>query len=277
MGENGAVPGSRIPQMFPASTVEMVCRALGDAVLGSQIPNLIAPLCPAETPDEARNTKWKRLFNAVAIAQNSQKDGRPLIRLVADVMHPVRFDSAEDFEGHRTSVNERLLLSGFRVREDGKVARAQAATTVAEAQERADALRSELIRRNVHADVLQFCRAELVQQNYFHAVLEACKSVAQKLRDLTGHAGDGAGLVDATCSLSSGPVVAFNELASEWERSEQTGLATLLKGLFGTFRNPTAHAPKVLWATSRQEALDMMSLASMLHRRLDQATIRRPL
>ena len=270
------MPDGQVPQAFPASTVEMVCRALGDAVIGSQIQNLIAPFGMGETPDEARNTKWKRLFNAVAFAQNRQKDGRPLLRLVGDVMNPVRFESTEEFEDHRAAVNERLLFSGFRVREDGKVARAQAATTVAEAQERADALRSELTRRNVHADVLHFCRAELVQHNYFHAVLEACKSVAQKLRDLTDHDGDGAGLVDATCSLSSGPVVAFNDLSSEWERSEQTGLATLLKGLFGTFRNPTAHAPKVLWATSRQEALDMMSLASMLHRRLDDATIRRP-
>lgn len=48
----------------------------------------------------------------------------------------------------------------------------------------------------------------------------------------------------------------------------------LMKGLFSTFRNPTAHAPKVLWATSRQQALDMLTLASMLHRRLDEATLR---
>ena len=68
--------------------------------------------------------------------------------------------------------------------------------------------------------------------------------------------------------------VAFNSLATDWERSEQTGLAMLMKGLFSTFRNPTAHAPKVLWATSRAEALDMFTLASMLHRRLDSATVR---
>jgi len=42
----------------------------------------------------------------------------------------------------------------------------------------------------------------------------------------------------------------FDPMFGYLERSEQTGLATLLKGLFGTFRNPTAHAPKVVWATS---------------------------
>ncbi len=157
-------------------------------------------------------------------------------------MQPVRFESPEEFEAHRVAVNERLLLFGYRGREDGKVARVPAAATLSEAQQRADALRAELARRDVHPDVLHFCRAELLQHNYFHAVLEAFKSVAEKLRDLSGLQGDGAELVDAACSLSSGPIVAFNALSTEWERSEQTGLATLLKGLFGTFRNPTAHA-----------------------------------
>jgi uncharacterized protein (TIGR02391 family) len=95
-------------------------------------------------------------------------------------------------------------------------------------------------------DLLRFCRAELLQHNYFHAVLEASKSVADKLRTLTGLSGDGTKLVDATCSLASGPRIAFNGLATEWERSEQTGIATLMKGLFSTFRNPAAHAPRVL-------------------------------
>jgi hypothetical protein len=35
--------------------------------------------------------------------------------------------------------------------------------------------------RQVHGDVLLFCRAELLQDNYFHAVFEATKSVAGRL------------------------------------------------------------------------------------------------
>jgi uncharacterized protein (TIGR02391 family) len=189
-------------------------------------------------------------------------------------MAPVRFSSQAEFDATRALVNEKLLLAGFSVREDGKVIRAAAASTVAEAQARADDLRAELSRRQVHPDVLRFCRAELLQQNYFHAVLEACKSIADKVRTLSGQEGDGSPLVDATWSLSGGPRIVFNSLGTEWERSEQTGLATLMKGLFITFRNPTAHAPKVLWAPSRTDALDMLTLASMLHRRLDNATVR---
>jgi len=258
---------------FSASAVEEVCKVLAEAVRGPQIPNLIAPLLVTEEPEDKQNTKWKRLFNAVAARQNAVKDGRPLIRLVNEVMAPVRFGTTAEFDTVRARVNERLLLSGFEVRDDGKVITARAARTIGEAQQRADDLRAELTRRDVHPDVLAFCRAELLQQNYFHAVLEAAKSVADKLRNLAGATGDGSPLVDALCFPAASPRVRFNSLATEWERSEQTGIATLMKGLFSTFRNPAAHAPRVAWATSRSDALDMLTLASMLHRRLDGADV----
>jgi uncharacterized protein (TIGR02391 family) len=266
-----------VPSQFSASAIEEVCKVLADAVTGPQIPNLIAPLKVPEEPDRP-GTKWKRLFNAVVARQNKSQDGKALVRLVMEVMAPVRFGSAAEFEAVRTRVNERLLLSGFEVRKDGIVVTVRAARTVEEAQQRADDLRAELARRDVHPDVLAFCRAELLQQNYFHAVLEASKSVADKLRTLTGvtagSASDGARLVDTTCFPAASPQVRFNDLATEWERSEQTGIATLMKGLFSTFRNPAAHAPRVAWATSRSDALDMLTLASMLHRRLDKAVVR---
>jgi uncharacterized protein (TIGR02391 family) len=269
-----ARPTPIVVPAFSASTIEQICKVLADAVTGPQIPNLIAALKVSESPGDEQNTKWKRLFNAVAERQNRQRDGRPLLRLISEVMAPVRFGSQADLDATRALINERLLLSGYQVREDGKVGQTRRAATLGEAQQRADDLRAELSRRSVHPDVLHFCRAELLQQNYFHAVLEASKSVADKLRTLSGVAGDGTRLVESACSLGSGPRIAFNSLASEWERSEQTGIATLMKGLFSTFRNPAAHAPRVQWATSRTDALDMLTLASMLHRRLDDATVR---
>jgi uncharacterized protein (TIGR02391 family) len=269
-----AAPSTTAVAPFSPSAVEQICKVLGDAVTGSQIPNLVICLKVTEEPGAEQLAKWKRLFNAVAERQNKQRNGHPLLRLVSEVMTPVRFGSEAEFNNIRALVNERLLLSGFQVREDGKVALARPAATLGEAQRRADDLRAELGRRGVHADVLGFCRAELLDGNYFHAVLEASKSVADKLRSRVGVTGDGAALIDATCSIASGPRVQFNSLTTDWERDEQTGIATLMKGLFSTFRNPTAHAPKVRWAVHREDALDMLTLASMLHRRLDDATVR---
>lgn len=45
----------------------------------------------------------------------------------------------------------------------------------------------------------------------------------------------------------------------------------LLKGVFGTFRNTTAHAPKITWPIDEQDALDILSTISLIHRKLDKA------
>jgi hypothetical protein len=69
--------GSAPPPPFPAAVIEQVCKVLADAVTGSEIPNLIAPFTKTpESADEQRNTKWKRLFNAVVEVQNRIQDGR---------------------------------------------------------------------------------------------------------------------------------------------------------------------------------------------------------
>ncbi len=60
-------------------------------------------------------------------------------------------------------------------------------------------------------------------------------------------------------------------LVTDTEQGEQRGFATLLKGVFATFRNPVAHAPRISWQVSEQDALDLLTLASYLHRRLDGA------
>jgi len=133
-------------------------------------------------------------------------------------------------------------------------------------------LRAELMHRNVHSDVLRFCKTELLQDNYFHCVLEAAKSAAQKIRDKSGIEADGASLVDEVFSIKS-PRLALNTLQTESEQSEKKGFANLLKGVFGTFRNVTAHAPKIIWAVNRTDAMDALTILSYIHRRLDEAVV----
>jgi uncharacterized protein (TIGR02391 family) len=190
-------------------------------------------------------------------------------------MAPERFgNEPERFEAHRERLNITLAFVGLELREDGKLYRAKPTTSLSEAQERANALQAKLRERNVHPDVLAFCRAELVQKNYFHAVFEATKSVADKMRTKTGLTSDGAGLVDEAFGMKNGmPPLAFNLLQNQTARSEHTGLAMLTKGMFGTFRNTTAHAPRIRWPIGLDDALDLLTLASLLHRRLDAAHV----
>lgn len=104
-------------------------------------------------------------------------------------------------------------------------------------------------------------------------MFEATKSVAEKLRQKTGLVSDGSQLVDEALGLGKVgcPRLAFNTPTTDSERSEHSGLMNLIKGLFGAFRNTTAHAPKIHWNVTEQDALDILTTISLIHRRLDSA------
>ncbi|MGE0425381.1 MAG: TIGR02391 family protein [Reyranellaceae bacterium] len=176
----------------------------------------------------------------------------------------------ERFEPLRARVNHALAFVGIVVHESGELEAVAAASTLSEAEARASELRTSLVGRHLHPDVVSFCRAELVQKNYFHAVFEATKSVAAKLRKLTGLSSDGHELVQSTLE-GDVPLLAINNLSKPSERTEQRGFANLLKGIFSMFRNPLAHEPKVEWEVSMRDAEDLMGTLSLIHRRLDAA------
>jgi uncharacterized protein (TIGR02391 family) len=148
----------------------------------------------------------------------------------------------------------------------------KARITISEACRRADELRTTLSARGAHPDVLKFCKEELLSDNYFHAVLEAVKSVGEKIRHKTGLQDDGAALIDRALS-GAPPMLAINSLRTESELSEQRGFANLVKGAFGMFRNPTAHAPRLVWKMSKEDAEDLFVLVSLIHRRLDSSNM----
>jgi uncharacterized protein (TIGR02391 family) len=148
-----------------------------------------------------------------------------------------------------------------------------------EAQVRASKLRAELMRRGIGGDVLAYCRPELLEGNYFHAVFEATKSVAQKIRDRTGLTLDGSALVHEVFSIRNGrtPLLAWNSLRSDNNRSEHNGVALMISGVFNYFRNLPAHVPKVGFRTiTEQEALEILTILSFVHRRLDAAVSTAP-
>jgi len=258
---------------FSSQHLEAACRVLADTergLSGTQIERLLQEIAIADTSPGM--TKWKRLFNALAGAQNQHQVGNHLIMFINRAMNPVSYarDPAT-FAWRRDELNVVLAFSGFYVREDGKVRHADKATTLDAARARAGRLKAALESRVVHAEVLIYCRAELLDENYFHAVFEATKGVAERIRLLSGLNGDGADLVNKVFAGQQ-PVLALGPLTTESEKSEQKGFANLLIGLFGAVRNPLAHAPKTNWPMSEQDALDILTLVSLIHRKLDGAT-----
>ena len=272
------MPARSKPKRFSRAQLEAICKVLADTsegLTGSEIGGILGQVRVADVSPDM--TKWKRLFNALAEEQNRTQSGDRVLAFIRHSLEPARYqgDSAR-LEERRDRVNVTLLLyDGLKFGEDGKFHRTKRASSLPEAQRRANRLRSALERRGVHPDVLHYCSAEFLGDNPFHAVLEATKSVAEKIRNKTGLTSDGAGLVHEALTGNS-PVLRINALVSEPQRGEQRGFANLLIGMFGTFRNPTAHAARVAWRMSEEDALDLFTLASYAHRRLDGAVRRQP-
>lgn len=257
---------------FNSQHLEAACRVLADTergLTGTQIERLLQEITITDVSPGM--TKWKRLFNALAGAQNKHRVGNHLIMLINRAMDPVNY--ARDpgtFKWLRDELNVVLAFSGFSVREDGKVIHADKATTLDAARTRAGRLKAALESRNVHAEVLKYCRAELLDDNYFHAAFEATKGVAERIRQMSGLTLDGAELVNKAFSIQA-PVLVLGLLTTESEKSEHKGFANLMIGLFGAVRNPLAHAPKTVWPMSEVDALDIPALVSLIHRKLDRA------
>ncbi len=260
--------------IFDGQQLEAIARVLAATEGGLTGTEIAAVLSDCGIPDiDANNTKWKRLYNAFASCQNHHRVGNHVVMFINRCMNPVRYVNkpTSSFDVKREDLNTVLAFSGIFVGEDGKARRATKANTLDEAAARAGKLRGALESRKVHLDVLSSCRAELLQENYFHAVFEAMKSIASKVRHLSGLTNDGAALVQQAFAFSDGakPLIALNALATETDRGEQKGFVNLLVGLFGTIRNPLAHNAKAEWDMSEQDALDILTMASLIHRKLD--------
>jgi uncharacterized protein (TIGR02391 family) len=248
--------------------LEQICCDLVEVVSHRDVSALLGD---SQIEENGGGPRWERMLMALSTRQDQDKCSNNVIAFLSRALHPARFlDRHEVYAETRRKINFHLSFYGIAIGEDGKPGQVQKAETLSEAEARASGLRLELRRRSVHVDVIKFCRAELLQQNYFHCVLEASKSLAQKIRDKTVLTSDGAALVDEAFSIKN-PRLAVNTLATDTERSEQTGFANFLKGIFGTFRNVTAHGPKIHWAVNKQEAMDALTIISYAHRRLDRA------
>lgn len=257
---------------FTPLQLEAIAGALGDMSGGLTDGEVSFLLQVAGIPDpDPRLGKRQRLFSAFVSDQTTRKDRTHILAFIGNALRPERFEEPERFEPMRINVNRALAYAGLTVTATGKLEAVEMAAMHSEASRRAREFRGDLAERDVHHDVFRVCQQELLVDNYVHAVAEAVKGVADKIRSRTGLEEDGVALVDRAFG-GNPPLLALNGLASESEWSEQAGFTNLLKGVFGLFRNPVTHEPEAYWQMTRPDAVDLLSLVSLLHRRIDAAT-----
>jgi uncharacterized protein (TIGR02391 family) len=257
-------------QVFRDSHLREIAKILAEAVTHAELSSLFEQCSIVE---QGGTPRWERILMALSSRQTQDRCGNNVAAFIQAALDPARFTRRKEVHaGLCQQVSEVLSFSGLQIDDAGQIRPIRPASTLSEAEQRVSQLRSKLRDRNVHPDVLKFCNAELLEHDYFHAVFEATKSVADKIRDKSGLSSDGSKLVDEAFGFgkSQYPPLAFNSLQTDTEHSEHVGYMNLLKGLFGVFRNVTAHIPRIKWSINEQDALDMLTLASLLHRRLDE-------
>lgn len=263
---------NNIKKTFTIAELETISKIIGDTyegLTGSEISYFISTINISD--DYVKLTKWKRVFNALVYDQNNRKTGEGVLTFITRTLAPTRYiNRRKSYLSMIEDINKVLFFRGIEFREDGRFHKVKKVDTLGEAEERANKLKTKLASRNVHNDILRFCSAELVKDNYFHAVLEASKGIASRLRLLSGIDSDGSKLVDSALG-GKNPIIKINSFSTESEKSEQKGFCNLVKGLFGMFRNPTAHEPKIEWVLSEDDALDIFVLTSLIMRKLDKA------
>ena len=218
--------------------------------------------------NSGESTKWRRLHWIFQDSQRNYGCANKILDFIQAYLAPVRFiGNRELFEAERTRLNIILAFSGIEYGADGQFRQREAVKTISDAERRIRTIQSKFQGRRIHPEVLKYCKVELMQDNYFHAVFEASKGLAQRIRDHSGIQADGAALIDRVFSIDQ-PILEFNTLQTDTEKSEHKGFAALLKGCFAAARNPLAHEPKILW-DGEDDAADYLSLISLLHRKLD--------
>lgn len=255
---------------LPQGVLEAISKTLGDTsdgLKGSEIKYFLEQSKITDVNPEF--TKWKRIYNAFVEFQNANHCSNNILTFIKNVMQPSRYKDRNIFEEKRKSINETLSYVGYELQPNGRFKHVNPANTISEAKQRVDKLIESLKHRNAHMEIFKYCTVELLDNNYFHAVFEACKGLFDRIRNMSDNEKDSTKLVQEV--FGGTPLLIINSYSNKQEKDEQKGFQSILEGICYMFRNPEAHQPKIEWPLDEQDALDIFSLISYCHRRLDKA------
>lgn len=152
---------------FENNVLMEVCNVIADTgggLTGTEIGELLIRLNIEDLSPGIK--KSRRLFTALENKQKSDNCGNKVVEFIQEAMAPVRYvNNREVFKIRQEQLNTVLMFCSLKVHDDGKIRLTDRVKTLSEAQKRAKNLRTKLMDRNVHSDILQFCREELLQDN----------------------------------------------------------------------------------------------------------------
>ena len=121
---------------------------------------------------------------------------------------------------------------------------------------------------DIHPEIQRAVGKLFIDGHYANAVEDACKVLDAMVKMRSGRNDlSGTELMQVAFSPKA-PILRFNQLQTETDRSEQQGMMFLYAGAMLALRNPRAHA---LIQDDPEQALEYLGLLSMLVKALDRA------
>jgi uncharacterized protein (TIGR02391 family) len=254
-------------RMIRSSTLEEVARVIGDAYTGTQLERFLeeSGIPPEWIPEFEGGTKWVYVHEVlVALAEGGTAQRRAVRNLLGAWLDN-RLHSGPD-EETRDRLSRDFARQGWFVREGRLVSgepvypTPQAAAAVTRPA-RLDAL---------HPRIIEVSRQLFEDGHRDGAILQAFVAVNLRVKELSGRRDlDGYDLM-AQVFRPGAPVLVLADLAEETGRNIQAGYHLIFMGVMAAIRNPNAH--ELFDHMDEDEALEQLGLASLLMRRLDEAT-----
>lgn len=117
---------------IPSEVLENICRVIADTdtgLTGTEIGRLLSESLITDT--DPTMTKWKRLFNAFANAQNKLQCSNNILTFIQKAMQPVRYlDNDELFEFRLMELNKRLGFVGLELSKEAKYRKVTKVSTI---------------------------------------------------------------------------------------------------------------------------------------------------
>lgn len=216
------------------------------------------------------DSKSKRIYKCFINEVHRTNNDLKIVSFIERALDPSRFADSKRYDDILNDINSVLLFMGCEINKSGKVKIVKKATTIDEVQERINALENEAKKRNVHLEVLKYCKREYLDKDYFHSQFEASKGLFQRIRDLTNQNVDGTKLINGVFSTDEPMLILPNlKLTERTDKDEFLGYKHLFEYVVNAVRNPEGHTPRILASEELGECLDNFVIISRCHRFLD--------
>jgi uncharacterized protein (TIGR02391 family) len=281
---NERVMFMRIQKKIDEQQLKAVCDVIADTNRGltkTELSRLLKQ-CKIQLLDDGKSyngitytiglNKRDWLYNCFVNEINQNQTFEKIFLFIEKALNPVSYTNESSRKKYNflfEEINKVLLLVGLSVSKEGVLSEAIEAKTLDEVDRRVNSLKRLLYYRAIHHEVKRYCVKDYLRKDYYDAVFEAAKSLAERVRQITGLTLDGSALFQKAFAKND-PYIFFNSLKTESEINEFIGLKELLESIFHLVRNPAAHTPKINWKIDETKALDILTLISFCHKYLDE-------